>query len=172
MQAAQQLSSPLRAGRMSLQVLAELPFPELAIDTFGFTVDDGSEKIQVDPAGAEFHLDTTMSRFEPGEGARTIGSYVLNAFSQVLEVGAQSAIASKRSASPSEGKATFLERLASQRHTLRSQEPERGKRFIVSLKSEEELVSSARHGAMWLTLISCIAIAGAIAAFVLSAIKR
>ncbi|HTX73968.1 MAG TPA: E3 ubiquitin ligase family protein, partial [Rectinemataceae bacterium] len=42
-----------------------------------FFVEDGSGRIEVDPTGAEFHLETTVSRFEPGEGERRVGSYVL-----------------------------------------------------------------------------------------------
>jgi hypothetical protein len=138
-----------------------------------FTVDDGSGKIEVDPAGAEFHLETTMSRFEPGEGARTIGSYVLDA---VLNgSGGRRTIGYRfeEKCFPVARQGYIFGEVSDVGGAVRiRQSQDHGKRLIVSLKSEGELVRSAKLGAMWLTLGASVALAGAIVTIILGVLKR
>jgi E3 Ubiquitin ligase len=138
-----------------------------------FMLDDGSGKIEVDPAGAEFHLDTTMSRFEPGEGARSIGSFVLNAV--LAGSGGRRTIGYRfeEKCFPVGRQGYVFGEVSGAGTTLRiGKGSGRGKRLIISLKSEQELVRSARSGAMWLTIIAGVAMAGAIATVILGVLKR
>jgi hypothetical protein len=138
-----------------------------------FTLDDGSGKIEVDPAGAEFHLETTMSRFEPGEGARTIGSYVLNAV--LAGSGGRRTIGYRfeEKCFPVGRQGYVFGEAGDAGGALRIRKgAERGKRLIVSLKSGEELLRSARLGATWLTVGACVALAAAAILIVLGALRR
>ncbi|HET7838686.1 MAG TPA: E3 ubiquitin ligase family protein [Rectinemataceae bacterium] len=138
-----------------------------------FFVEDGSGRIEVDPTGAEFHLETTVSRFEPGEGERTVGSYVLRAI--ISGAGGRRTIGYRftEKCFPVGRQAYVLGEATDAGGALRIRKSEeRGRRFIVSLKSEEELVRSARLGALWLTISAGISIAGAIAFVVLDLLRK
>ncbi|MGA2547900.1 MAG: E3 ubiquitin ligase family protein [Rectinemataceae bacterium] len=138
-----------------------------------FAVDDGSGKIEVDPEGAEFHLDTTLSRYEPGEGARTIGSYVLNA--ALTGAGGRRTIGYRfeEKCIPIGRQGYVFGEISDSGGALRIRRSrEHGKRLIVSIKSEDELVRSAKLGVMWLTISACVVMAGAIATFILGVLKR
>jgi len=129
-----------------------------------FFVDDGSGRIEVDPTGAEFHLETTVSRFEPGEGERTIGSYILRA--TLAGGGGRRTIGYRftERCFPVDRPAYVLGEATDAGGTLRiCKGTGRGKRFIVSLKSEEELIHSARLGALWLTIGAAVSLAGGLA---------
>ena len=138
-----------------------------------FAVDDGSGTIEVDPAGAEFHLETTMSKFEPGEGARTIGSYVLAA--ALSGAGGRRTIGYRfeEKCLPVGRRGYIFGRIADSGGALRiGKSAERGERLIVSLKSEEELLRSARLGALWLTIGACVALAAAVATLLVGILRR
>ncbi len=133
-----------------------------------FLVEDISGRIEVDPTGAKFHLETTMSRFEPGEGERTVGSYVLRAI--LAGGGGRRTIGYRfeEKCFPVGRQAYVLGEATDAGGALRVRKPtEKGKRFIVSLKSEEELIRSARLWAFWLTIGSGVSLAAAIVLLVL-----
>ena len=137
-----------------------------------FSIDDGTGKIEVDPAGAEFHLETTMSRFEPGEGARTIGSFVLNS---MVNVGSRRTIGYRfeEKCLPVGRQGYVFGEIGDDAGALRvRRSKDHGKRLIVSLKSEAELVRSAKLGALWLTIGAGVALAAAVATFILSLPRR
>lgn len=138
-----------------------------------FDVDDGSGKIEVDPAGAEFHLETTLSRFEPGEGARTIGSYVLTAV--LAGTGGRRTIGYRfeEKCMPVGRQGYIFGEVTDAGGIVRAcKSREHGKRFIVSLKSEAELVRSAKLGALWLTISTCVVLASGIVALILGLVRR
>jgi hypothetical protein len=138
-----------------------------------FFIDDGSGRIEVDPTGAEFHLESTMSRFEPGEGERTVGTYVLRA---VLAGGGGRHTIGYRFEEKClpEGRLCYVFGEATDAGgTLRiCKSQERGKRFIISLKSDKELVHSAKLGSLWLSIGAGVAAAGGLAFLVLGILQH
>jgi len=138
-----------------------------------FAIDDGSSGIAVDPTGAEFHPETSVSRFEPGEGERTIGSYVLRAVA--AGGGGRRTIGYRftERCVPVERQVYVLGEATDAGGSLHIGKVRgRGKRFIVSVKSEEELVRSARLGKIWLAVGAAVSLAGGIFLAALELFRR
>lgn len=138
-----------------------------------FFVDDGSARIEVDPTGAEFHLETTVSRFEPGEGERRIGSYVLHA--ALAGGGGRRTIGYRftEKCLPVDRPAYVLGEATDAGGTLRiCKGTGRGKRLIVSIKTKEELVRRAKLGALWLGIGAAAALCGGLVLLALVLLKH
>jgi len=138
-----------------------------------FAIDDGTGKIEVDPAGAEFHLETTMSSFEPGELSRTIGTYVLNAVLAGAQGRRTIGYRFVEKCLPVDRQGYVFGEARDSGGALRiGRSQEKGRRLIISLKSAEELLRSAKLGAMWLTIAACASMTGALVILVLGMLRR
>jgi hypothetical protein len=138
-----------------------------------FSLDDGSGELEVDPAGAEFHLDTTMSKFQPGEDGFSIGTFVLNNI--IAGTGGRRTIGYRleEKSLPVERLGYVFGEVGDTGGALRiGKSGEHNRRLIISIKSEKELIRSAKTGALWLTISSCAALAAGIAMFVLIIMKK
>ena len=106
-----------------------------------FTLDDGSGKIEVDPCGGGIPPRDDHVEVQPGEGARTIGSYVLNAV--LAGSGGRRTIGYRfeEKCFPVGRQGYVFGDAGDAGGALRIRKgAERGKRLIVSLKSGEELL--------------------------------
>ncbi|MDP3177288.1 MAG: E3 ubiquitin ligase family protein [Spirochaetaceae bacterium] len=129
-----------------------------------FAVDDGTGAIAVDPRGAKLEAEKSLSRFEPGERAvgLAVGAFTL-ALGAVLGGGRRTLGYRFEERCIPLGRKLYVLGEASDADgalTVRKS-ADKGKRFIVSIKSEEEIVAGALGAAKWLKI--CAAIAAAVA---------
>jgi hypothetical protein len=138
-----------------------------------FILDDGSGRIGVDPSGAEFHLETTLSRFEPGETAPAIGTFVFN--NMVTGASGRRTIGYRfdEKCLPVGRKAYVFGEAEDAGGALRiGKSQDGGKRLVISLKSAEQLVHSAKVATLWLTIGAGAVLAASIVIFILAVARR
>jgi len=130
-----------------------------------FTVDDGTGAIPVDPRGAKLEAEKSLSRFEPGEraGALSVGAFTL-ALGAVLGGGRRTLGYRFEERCIPLGRRLYVLGEASDLGGVLAvrKSSEKGKRFIVSVKSEEEIVAGAQGAAKWLRISAAAAGAAAI----------
>ncbi|MBL7988412.1 MAG: E3 ubiquitin ligase family protein [Chlorobi bacterium] len=129
-----------------------------------FQLHDATGELDVNPTGAEIHPRQTVSRFEPFAGGPsiTMGGFVLQVGvglggRRVLGYHYTEAIL------PLDSQLYLLGEATDTSGQLTVQKPREKKPFIISLKTEEELVRGAKGSIKWYLY-------GAIAAFVIGAV--
>jgi hypothetical protein len=130
-----------------------------------FHVDDGTGKIVVDPEGATIHPHQTLDRYEPAIGGPEI-SFGSFSFSPGMAHGGRQVLGYNYAESilPIGQRVYVIGEASDSDGDLVIRKPrEKGKPFIVSLKSEEEIVGSHRSSTKWYMI-------GAIAAFAIGAV--
>jgi hypothetical protein len=130
-----------------------------------FLLDDGSGRVTVDPAGAALEPLQTFSRFEPGEGGPrlNLGSW---SFALPMFPGGRRTLGFRfeEKSIPVGQELYVLGEIADSGGKLAVRKPGgKGQKFIVSVKSEEALVSGAKTAALWLRVGAGVAAAGAVA---------
>lgn len=129
-----------------------------------FFLDDGTGRIRVDPTGAAIEPEKSFSSFEPGEGAGSIrvGSFSLNLG---LSFGAGRRTLGYRFEErciPVGRELYAIGQVTDAGGTLALRKPEeKGKRFIVSLRSEEAILAGAKKAGLWLRIGAGVAAAAA-----------
>lgn len=112
-----------------------------------FQVDDGSGRITVNPEAAEVIAEKVISRFEPGANPGG-GSFRLGSFSFDFSLAGRTSntlgYLFEESLIPLEVPLYVLGEAADQNGPLEIRRPEEGGKFIISVKSEEELQRQAR----------------------------
>ncbi len=132
-----------------------------------FVLTDETGAITVDPSGAQFIAEKTFEEFkpEPRQGA-SIGNFIFNI--AVSSTGGRTTLGYTftESAVPAGRPLYVLGEASDAGGSLSIRKPsEKGKRFIVSLKSEEELIDSAKGSAKGLLIGAVAALVLGIAAF-------
>lgn len=138
-----------------------------------FVLRDGSGAITVLPAGADFEARKTVERFEPASGgglALTIGGarIELPALS-----GGRKTLGYKvvEHAIPVGARLYALGEAADRDGELVLRRPKDG-RFILSLRSKEELVASSASQARWMKIAALVCFAGGAVLSVMGAVSR
>lgn len=144
------------------------------VQSVRFLIDDGSGSVAVEPAGANIDGRKVVDRYEPCQTGRTtiqIGSFSIPVgmssagrrilgyqFSEtVIPVGAQVYVI---------GEATDKD------GTLRVQRPsEKGRPFILSMKSKEEITRSKQSGITWMLAGAIVAAVGGAALLIAGILK-
>ncbi len=138
-----------------------------------FYVRDETGKIKVNPEGASFVTEKAYSRFEPGEvngGSLRIGGLIIN-------LGGISGSTNRRTIGyryeediiPLKRDVYVLGEAADSSGELCLQKPsQKGKKFIISIKSEEELIRGAKGAMTVLLILALVAGIGGITLFFLS----
>lgn len=140
-----------------------------------FYIDDGSGRIRVNPNGAEFIKEKAFSQFQPGEvqgstlrigslsftignipmsvgsGRRTLGYHYEE---HIIPVGKPVYIMGE--ASDAGGELTVIKPTG------------KGKKFLISVKTEEELLKSISTAKLVLLIIACLLLAGGAVLIILS----
>ncbi len=117
-----------------------------------FLVDDGTGRLRVDPKGAAVEPEKSFSRFEPGSGTGTIrvGSFSLDLGAALgLATGGRRTLGYKfeERCIPADRELYLLGQASDSGGSLVLRKPdEKGKRFIVSLRSEEAILAGAKKG--------------------------
>jgi len=133
-----------------------------------FTVNDGTGEITVDPSGAEFIAEKTFEEFksEVREGA-SIGGFVFRSSS--VGRGTTIGYTFTESAIPIGRDLYVLGEASDAGGRLSIRKPsEKGKRFIISLKREEELIDSAKGSSKGLRIGAVVALILGIACIVVN----
>mgnify|MGYP000939267301 CR=1 FL=1 len=130
-----------------------------------FEVNDGSGSIRVDPAGAELITEKAFSQFQPGEAQGTtlrIGSLSFNIGGIALGGGRRTlGYRYEEQVIPVNRDIYILGEATDSAGTLTVQKPsEKGKKFIVSVKSEEEIMKGINTTKTLLLVFAIILIAG------------
>lgn len=133
-----------------------------------FELRDDSGTITVDPAGAKLDGEKLMSRFEQGRGGGTLslGGLTLSFGSS----GARRTLGYKiEEWGIPVGKRLYVLGEASDNNgKLRIAKPEaKGGRYLISIKSEEELLKSARTGSRVLLIVSAVMVVAAVVSSVI-----
>jgi hypothetical protein len=131
-----------------------------------FVVRDDTGTTVVEPNGATFHAVSAVSRFEPGErsGQLSFGGFSLSISGFGSANRRTLGYRFEESVIPPGHRIYVLGEASDAGGRLSVRKPEeKGKKFIVSVKSEEELMASAATSAKWLRV-------GAIAAGILGVI--
>lgn len=130
-----------------------------------FSIEDGSGSIRVDPRGASVDAEKSLSRFEPGEGSGLlrIGSFSLS-LGAVLGGGRRTlGYRFEERCIPVGRQLYVLGEASDSGGALCIRKPsEKGKRFIVSIKSEEEIVAGAKGTAKILGILAIVLAVGAV----------
>lgn len=120
-----------------------------------FWVEDDSGRVKVDPTGASVDLMQVVDRFEPGEpsllgGSISIGGLSINLGGGGFRGGGSRTIGYRvREKTLPVGRRVYVlgEASTGSGELMIHKSVERGKRFLISLKSDEELVRSAGKAA-------------------------
>lgn len=131
-----------------------------------FCVQDATGRIAVDPSGASIDAVKAVDRFEPGESLGAGGTLSFGAFSISLGAGLLGQEGRRtlgyhfqESVLPLGRPVYVLGEASDSTGSLMIQHPrEKGKKFIISMKSEEELVRSAESAISWM-LYGAVALA-------------
>jgi hypothetical protein len=134
-----------------------------------FYVDDGTGKILVNPSGCSAVAEKVMNKFEPGEkssGAKiTIGKFSIS-LGNIVSVGGRRTLGYRYEEEiiPLNCNLYVLGEATDKEGELKISKPDDKKqKFIVSIKSEEELVKGAKSASTGLFIASVVcAIAGAV----------
>ncbi len=137
-----------------------------------FALRDGTGAVEIDLEGASVEAERTLSRFEPGEGrgAFSLGSFNLDLASLARAAGGRRTVGYRFEewAIPIGRRLYVLGEADDSGGRLRVRKPgSKGARFIVSVKSEEELVKAATGLATGLTVAAALLGAGALVLAVL-----
>ncbi len=124
-----------------------------------FWVEDVAGRIHVDPSGAKMEPVQIADRFEPATPTGAGGSLTIGSFSITLpgprtaeEVGRRTiGYRLRERAIPLDRRVYVLGEVTDASGTLTIQKPEKG-RFVISLRSKEEIVRSAVTRAQWITV--------------------
>jgi len=140
-----------------------------------FLVRDATGTIKVDPTGASIDSEKVFSRFDPGEisgGSIRIGRFALNLASNLMGGGRRTlGYRYEESAVPLGRDIYVLGEAVDSSGELRIQNPsQKGGKFIVSLKSEEQLVKSAGSATRGLMIGGCVAAALGVVLVILGAL--
>ncbi len=125
-----------------------------------FWVEDAAGRIHVDPSGAEIEPVQIADRFEPaaptgGGGSLTIGSFsiTLPSLSTTPEAGRRTiGYRFRERAIPLDRRVYVLGEVTDASGTLTIQKPSQKGRFVISLRSKEEIVRSVATRAQWITV--------------------
>jgi len=122
-----------------------------------FKVEDPSGSVLVDPRGASIEAEKTWSSFEQGQGGASlqVGAYLFNGF--VGAAGGRRTLGYRfEERSIPEGRELYiLGEARDQGGTLSIRKPAKG-RFIVSTRSEEDILKGARSGVLWTRIIAAV----------------
>ena len=144
--------------------------------SISFLVRDATGTISVDPDGASFVDEKVFSRFEQGDirgaGLR-FGSYNLTLGSLAMQADRRTlGYRFEESAIPVGRPIYVLGEAVDSDGRLRIRKPDKkGASFIVSLKSEEQLVKGAQSSAVGLKVGAAVAVVAGIACLVLAILK-
>jgi len=143
-----------------------------------FFVRDGTGRIEVDPSGASLDTEKVFSEFRPGEnqaGGLRFGRYSFNPATFATLAGGRRTLGYKfeESALPLGRPVYVLGEAVDNDGRLRIHKPgQKGASFIVSLKSEEQLLkgaqSSAKGMAIAAAIVAVLGLAGIVAGIVKS----
>jgi len=129
-----------------------------------FFIEDGTGRIRVEPSGAAIEPEKSFSSFEPGEGS---GSIRAGAFSLSVAMGLA---AGRRTLGyrfeerciPVGREVYAIGQASDSGGTLALRKPDaKGKRFIVSLRSEEAILAGAKKASLGLRIGAGVAAAAA-----------
>lgn len=145
-----------------------------------FQVEDVTGRLLVIPSGASFETVKSVDRFEsgaPNAGASiTLGSFTLD-LGEVFSLSSSGrrtlGFRYREGIVPVDARVYILGEASTESGALAIQTPgEKGRRFLVSVRSEEEIVRSAENAIRWLTFgsVSCGALGVVI--FILGFINR
>jgi hypothetical protein len=130
-----------------------------------FYIEDGTGRLKVEPSGAKLEAEKTYSSFEQASGGNRlqVGSFALD-LGPFFGSGRRTLGYRLEERCIPVGRELFLLGEASDsKGSLALRKPsEKGKRFIVSVRSEEQILAGARTGATWLRVIAGVAAAAAV----------
>lgn len=137
-----------------------------------FYIDDGSGRVLVRPEGASFVAEKAFSRFEPGEPAG--GRLAMGALSLVISgaIGGRMTLGYRYEEDliPVGCELYVLGEAADEGGELAMRKPaDKKRRFIISVKSEEELTKRARTTIIVLTVIAAVCAVGGIGLLIAAA---
>lgn len=125
-----------------------------------FVVEDESGRVEVDPTGADLVTEKVCSRFDPeppSENALKLGGLSVSWGGGIPTTGRRVLGLSYEEEAIPVGRDIYVLGEASDRSgRLRVEKPEDGGHFLVSLKSEEQLVASARSKATGLAVAAAL----------------
>ena len=133
-----------------------------------FQVEDATGRIEVRPEGAAVEPEKSFSRFEPGAGS---GSIRVGSFSLDLGAFLHAAAGGRRTLGyrfeerciPAGRELYVLGQASDSGGSLAIRKPdEKGKRFIVSLRSEEAILAGAKKGSVGFRIAAGVAAAAAV----------
>jgi hypothetical protein len=135
-----------------------------------FQVEDETGRIGVDPVGAKIIAEQVCDRFEPGETPAALAPPADEPLSWLPPAAAVVASAPRRTlgyryreeAIPVGKTIYVLGEASDQGGRMVVRKPAKGGTFLVSVKGEEELTSSARRGARWLMVGTAVSAAGGV----------
>lgn len=137
-----------------------------------FSLDDGTGVIEIDPEGASIDAVKTFDRFQNGEGSGTVnfGRFSFDFGRMMVGQGRRTIGYKYEEYSIPVGRRLYILGEASTADgRLRVRKPgEKGKKYLLSVRSEEELVRAAETGAKWLGIGAIVAAIGGIALIVAS----
>jgi hypothetical protein len=143
--------------------------------SIGFLVRDKTGAIAVDPTGASFVSEKALSRFEQGtvDGGLKLGRFTFDLARLAIGGGRRTiGFRYEESVIPVGRDVYVLGEAVDSGDRLRIGKPaQKGAGFIVSLKSEEELVKGAEAVSTGLTIGSAVAAVGGIACVVLGILR-
>lgn len=140
-----------------------------------FEVEDSSGRIKIEPSGAQLITEKVFSQFQPGElrgTSVTIGGFSLNLGGISISGGRRTiGYSYEEQAIPVERDVYILGEAADSSGTVQMQKPsEKDKKYIISLKSEEELSQSIKGAMTGFMVGSVISALGGITLIILNVV--
>jgi hypothetical protein len=130
-----------------------------------FFIDDSSGRIRVDPTGAEIESEKSFSSFEQGMGSESIrvGSFTLNLGMSLGSARRTLGYRFEERCVPVGRELYALGEVSDSGGSLALRKPsEKGKRYLISTRSEEAILAGAKTGTFVLRIIAGVAAAGAV----------
>jgi hypothetical protein len=133
-----------------------------------FEVEDGTGRILVDPRGAKVEPEKTWSSFEPGTGGAPlrVGSFALDVLAFAAGGRRTLGYRFEEKSIPVGRDLYILGEASDAAGSLRIRKPEKG-RFIVSTRSEEEILKGAKSGVLWTRISAAVCGVGALVCLVI-----
>jgi hypothetical protein len=140
-----------------------------------FLLDDGTGSIEIDPEGAAIEGIRTFDRFQNGEGTGVVsfGAFSFD-FGRLLQGTGRRTIGYRyeETSVPAGRRLYVLGEASTADGRLRVRKPgAKGARYIVSTRSEEDLVRAAESGAKWLGVGSIVLVVAGVVLLVLDLFK-
>ncbi len=137
-----------------------------------FMLRDDSGAVEIDPTGAKIEAEKSLSRFDQGsQPAPSLGSLLLNLAAEGLGGRRTLGYRLEEWTIPLGKRLYVLGEVSDVEGRLRVKKPtEKGRRFLISVRSEEEIVKGAQGAFTILSVLGGVLAAGALALAVLLAI--